>query len=77
VVLSSALPPILAKVVAKIRSGQYVPMKDLLADNMSLCVQLERLPGPHHVYAEAQTARYLVPTDMDVVFPGLCYCANA
>ena len=32
-------------------SRQYVPMKDLLADNMSLCVQLETLPGPHHVYA--------------------------
>jgi hypothetical protein len=35
VVLSSALPPISAKVVARIRSGQFVPMKDLLADNMS------------------------------------------
>jgi hypothetical protein len=26
-------------------------MKDLLADNMSLCLQLETLPGPHHVYS--------------------------
>ena len=43
--LSSALPPIPANVVAKIKSGQYVPMKELLADNMSLCNQLETLPG--------------------------------
>ena len=50
-VLSSALPPLSAKVVGKIKSGQYVPMKDLLADNMSLCTQLEALPGPHSIYA--------------------------
>ena len=49
-VLSSALPPIGAKVVNKIKSGQYVPMKDLLADNtcMSLCSQLEAFPGAQH-----------------------------
>ena len=35
-ILSSALPPISTKVVAKIKSGLYVPMKNLLAD-MSLC----------------------------------------
>jgi hypothetical protein len=50
-VLSSALPPLSAKVVSKIKSGQYVPMKDLLPDNMSFCTQLEALPGPHSVYA--------------------------
>ena len=50
-VLSSALPPLSAKIVGKIKSGQYVPMKDLLADNMSLCSQLEELPGPHSMYA--------------------------
>ena len=49
--LSSALPPLSVKVVSKIKSGQYVPMKDLLADNMSLCTQLEALPGPHSLYA--------------------------
>ena len=26
-------------------------MKDHLADNMSLCTQLEALPGPHNIYA--------------------------
>ena len=46
--LSSALPPIPAKVVGKIKSGQYVPMKELLTDNISLCSQLEAYPGMHH-----------------------------
>ena len=44
--LSSALPPVSAKIAA---SGQYVPMKNLLPDNVSLCLQLA-LPGPHVVY---------------------------
>ena len=55
--LSSALPPIAAKVVTKIKSGQYVPMKDLLADNMSLCNQLEALPGAQHVYTSLPKPR--------------------
>lgn len=33
-VLSSALPPIEAKLVQIIRSDQYVAMKELMADNM-------------------------------------------
>ena len=37
--LSSALAPLLAKLVEKIQSGQYVEMKDLLADNMALHIQ--------------------------------------
>ena len=44
VVLSSALPPVAPKLAAKIKSGIYIPMKDMLADNMSLCTQLEALP---------------------------------
>ena len=44
VVLSSALPPVAPKLATKIRSGVYVPMKDMLADNMSLRSQLEALP---------------------------------
>jgi len=44
-ILSSARPPLSAKVVSKIQSGQYVSMKDILSDNMSLCTQLEALPG--------------------------------
>ena len=43
--LSSALPPIGAKLVQKIRSQQYVAMKELLSDNMALHSQLEDLPS--------------------------------
>ena len=46
---SSALPPIAAKIVRKIKSGQSVPMKDLLAD-MSLCSQLEAFPAAQHSF---------------------------
>ena len=50
-VLSSALPPITAKLVAKITSGQFVAMKELLADNMSLCHQLESFPTHQHLFS--------------------------
>ena len=43
VVLSSALPPIAAKLAQKIRSQQYVAMKELLSDKMTLHSQLEDL----------------------------------
>ena len=45
VVLSSALPPISAKLTQKIRSQQYVAMQQLLSDNMALHSQLEELPA--------------------------------
>ena len=32
------------KLAAKIKSGIYVPMKDMLVDNISLCSELEALP---------------------------------
>ena len=44
-VLSSALPPISAKLAQKIRSQQYVAMKELLSDNMALHSQLEDFPA--------------------------------
>ena len=50
VVLSSALPPIAAKLAAKIISDQFVAMKELLADNMTLCHQLESFPAQQHVF---------------------------
>ena len=45
--LLSALPPIPARVVGKIRSGAFVEMRELLADNVALCQQLQEtsLPG--------------------------------
>ena len=45
VVLSTALSPVVAKLATKIKSGEYVGIKELLADNMSLCSQLEALPA--------------------------------
>ena len=50
VVLSSALPPIPAKVAAKIASGQFVAMKELLPDNMSLRHQLESFPAHQQLF---------------------------
>ena len=44
-VLSPAAEPFPQKLVDKIRSGQFVDMKELLADNMSLINQLEAVPG--------------------------------
>ena len=44
VMLSTALPPVAANLANKIRSGQYVPMKELRGDNISLRSQLEALP---------------------------------
>ena len=49
-VLSSALPPITAKLVTKI-SGQFVAMKELLADNRSPCHLLESFPTHQHLFA--------------------------
>ena len=45
VVLSSALPPIGAKLVQKIKSQQYGAIQELLSDNMALHSQLEDLPS--------------------------------
>ena len=45
VVLSSALPPIGAKLAKKIKSQEYVAMKELLTNNMALHSQLEDLPA--------------------------------
>ena len=44
--LSSALPPIAAKVVAKIKSGQYVPMQELLADKCPFAISWRHFQGP-------------------------------
>ena len=45
VVLSSALPPLELNWPKKIKSQQYVAMKELMADNMALHSQLEDLPA--------------------------------
>ena len=44
--LSPATEPFPRKLVDRIRSGQYIEMRDLLMDNISLRQQLESLGGP-------------------------------
>ena len=56
-ILSSALPPIGAKLAVKIRSGQFVGMKELLPDNMALHSQLDSLPGQVAVTARPHCLR--------------------
>ena len=48
-VVSGTLPPIPAKVMDKVRSGQYVDFKELLPDNVALLEQIKKLgtsPAP-------------------------------
>ena len=44
-ILSLAADPILYRLVKRIRSGEFVKMRDLLADNITLHDQLEDLHG--------------------------------
>ena len=46
--LSSALPPIPARVVEKIRTGAFVEMRELLPDNVSLLQRLQETSLPGH-----------------------------
>ena len=73
-VLSSTLPPIAAKLVAKIQSGQFVAMKELLADNMSLCQHVEAWPAQHVFTGAAKPRLRDVDSPLNWVFvlPGLC-----
>ena len=49
-VLSPAAEPLPKKLVDKIRSGQFVEMRELLADNVSLVHQLETVQGAPAAY---------------------------
>lgn len=51
--LSPGSVPLPAKLVAKVRSGVYVEMKELLGDNIALLSELETFNGPHHVVGVA------------------------
>ena len=42
-ILSSALPPIPARAVAKIRNGSFIDLKDLLVDNQALMQRLQEV----------------------------------
>ena len=75
VVLSSALPPITARLAAKILSGQFAAMKELLADNMMLCHHLEPFPSHQHLFAGAAKPR-LREIDSPLTWV-LCFLAYA
>ena len=44
-ILSSALPHVPAKIVSKVQAAQFIQMKDLLGDNVTLVNQLDNLPA--------------------------------
>ena len=48
-ILSPSSEPFPRKLVDKVRSGQFVEMRELLADNISLLRQLESVQGPTHM----------------------------
>ena len=46
--LSTALPPIPARVVEKVRSGTFIEMKELLPDNVALLRRLKEIGAANH-----------------------------
>ena len=48
-ILSPSSEPFPRKLVDKVRSGQFVEMRELLSDNISLLRQLESVQGPTHM----------------------------
>ena len=74
VVLSSALPPISAKLAQKIKSQQFVAMKELLTDNMALYSQLEDLPTQATLTARPHRLRE-IESPLSWVFCFLAYLA--
>ncbi len=48
-VLSPSFPPVPAKLVAKIRTGAFVPLKELLGDNIALRRQRMEESNPAHL----------------------------
>ena len=48
-ILSPAAAPFPSKLVEKCRSGQFIEMRELLADNITLLQQLEAMQGTHPV----------------------------
>ena len=75
-VLSPAAELIPRKLVYKVQSGQFVEMRELLTDNISLVHQLEsiqgflntKLAGGH----TSKVARNHIAVDIDLLLPGIC-----
>ena len=69
--VSPASEPFPPKLVDKTRSGQFVEMKEFLADNMALMQQLEAVPGmPPITMLGAMRPRLREITSL----PTWCYC---
>ena len=70
-VLSPAAEPIPQRLVHKIRSGNFVEMKELLADNLALISQLESVPGTHPMHLLGATRPRLREV---TTLASWCYC---
>ncbi len=69
--LSPAEAPVPQKIVDKIRSGQFVEMRELLADNISLLEQLHSIHAPGNISAAGPSR----PRMRDVLtLPSWLYC---
>lgn len=71
VTLSPAGETFPRKFVDKVRSGQYIDMKELLADNVSLLSQLEAIQGPTAAHMLGPTRPRLREVSS---LPTWCYC---
>ena len=70
-ILSPAEAPVPQKIVDKIRSGQFVEMRELLADNISLLEQLHSIHAPGNISAAGPSR----PRMRDVLtLPSWLYC---
>ena len=74
VILSSALPPLGEKLASKIKTQQFVAMKELLADNMALHGQLEELPSQAALASRPHRLRE-IDSPLTWVFCFLAYVA--
>ena len=52
--LSSAFSPVPGKIVAKIRAGHYIDMRELLPDNISLRGNIESLASPLSLHRDSR-----------------------
>ena len=78
-ILSPAAAPFPQKLVDKVRSGQFLEMRDLLADNISLVQQLETMQATSHIAMVGPTRpRLREPTTLSTwLYCFLAYAAIA
>ena len=70
-VLSPAAEPFPRKLVEKVRSGQFIEMRELLADNIGLIYQLESIQGCTPLHTLGPTRPRLREVSS---LPTWCYC---